>query len=68
MNSSSRSQGLPDNLLLPTDPIQAHANLPGLDKTLQDEAVENLRRWYRTKYLFLDLCRSIIRERDFVRN
>ena len=60
--------GLPDSLLLPTDPIQAHANLPGLDKTLQDEAVENLRRWYRDEYLFLDLCRSIIRERDFVRN
>ncbi len=60
--------GLPVNLLLPTDPIQAHANQPGLDKTLQNDAVENLRRWYAGDFLFLDLCRSIIHERPSIRS
>ncbi len=59
---------LPDNLLLPTDPIQAHVKQPGLDKTLQKEAVENLRRWYAREFLFLDLCHSIIHDRPSIRS
>lgn len=59
---------LPNCLLLPEDPILAHANLPGLDKTLQDDAVKNLRRWYAEDFLFLDLCHKILRVNSSIRS
>jgi hypothetical protein len=38
--------GLPQSLTLPDDDVLAHRNPSHLDKTLDDRALENLKRWY----------------------
>ena len=58
---------LPKTLILPTDDVQAHIAPGHLERTLQDVAVRNLRRWYQEDFRFLDLCDRVIRERPLVR-
>lgn len=58
---------LPRRVELPTNPIHAHRNPPDTDKTLTQEAIENLNRWYRADFEFLALCQSMIRERPELR-
>lgn len=44
---------------LPTDDVRAHRTPVIADRRLTDVAVENLRRWYRRDYDFLDLCNRL---------
>ena len=59
--------GLPRHLALPGDDVQAHVNPRGLDRTLRDEAVANLHRWYAADFRFVDLCHELIQENPWIR-
>lgn len=54
---------LPQNVKLPTDDVLAHRSPQDLDKTLTDEAIENLKKWYREDIKFIALCERIIEKR-----
>ena len=60
--------GLPENAKLPDDDIRAHRNPTGLDRTLSEEAIMNLKEWYKHDYEFIDLCREVIREHPAIRD
>lgn len=55
---------LPDSVELPNDDIQAHRNPENLDRTLKNEAIENLRHWYNDEFKFISLVRKIIEHHD----
>ena len=50
--------GLPDTLALPEDDFHAHRSPANLDRTLDEEAVRNIRRWYAADFKFVELCRA----------
>ena len=52
--------GLPDSVKLPDSDLHAHRTPRHLDKTLEDEAAENIRRWYEDDYRFLRLCKELV--------
>ena len=49
---------LSEEISLPTDPVKAHRNPGNLDYALDDEATENLRKWYRRDQEFIEFCRK----------
>ena len=51
--------GLPTEIRLPEDPVRAHRSPPDEDKTLEPEAIHNLREWYREDYELYKLCLEI---------
>lgn len=51
--------GLPAETALPEDDVESHRNPPGLDTSLESEAIENLRSWYREDYRFAALCEEL---------
>jgi hypothetical protein len=51
--------GLPWDIQLPADDITAHRNPDNLDKKLDAQAIENLRRWYAADMRLYELCRRI---------
>lgn len=51
--------GLTYRVQLPTDDVTAHRIPNNLDKKLDAEAIENLRRWYAADFRFYALCRRI---------
>jgi hypothetical protein len=51
--------GLPDSTRLPTDELRAHRSPADVDRTLSDEAIANLQRWYARDYAFLDFCAGL---------
>lgn len=53
---------LPDRAQLPNDDIIAHRNPKNLDQTLEDEAIANLKNWYKDDFAFISLCKKIILE------
>ena len=55
---------MPENAQLPNDEIDTHRNPEGLDKALTDEAVENLKKWYKDDFEFIALCEEVVRERQ----
>ncbi len=59
--------GLPENAELPNDDILAHRNPTGLDKTLTNEAIENLKKWYKDDFKFIALYEEVIREHPALR-
>ena len=63
-----RKLGLPAGVTLPTGEVEAHRNPPGLDTTLGEESVANLRRWYAEDYRFLALCDRILHENSAIRS
>ena len=50
--------GLPQELELPDDDVLTHRSPANLDRRLDDEAADNLRRWYAADFRFLELCRA----------
>jgi hypothetical protein len=52
-------------LELPNDDIAAHRNPADADRTLSDEAVNNLTHWYRQEFAAIDLCRAIAKRQGF---
>jgi Sulfotransferase family len=48
--------GLPQDLELPTDPVAAHRGDASVDTSLDEPALEILRRWYRADYRLLGIC------------
>jgi len=46
--------GLPRDIELPKDPMKAHKNPPNIDKSLDKDAIENLRKWYAHDYELYD--------------
>ncbi len=44
---------------LPDDDIQAHRNPGDLDNSLENDAIKNLKHWYKKEYEFLALCKSL---------
>ena len=54
-----RILNLPDGVTLPDDEVAAHRNPTGVDKRLDDQAIRNLKAWYRRDYQFLELCQKI---------
>ncbi len=59
--------GLPDDLRLPDDDIIAHRNPSGLDTTLADGAIENLKEWYARDFAFVSLCEEVISQQPALR-
>ncbi len=51
--------GISDQIELPIDDIKAHKNPKGVDKSLEDIAIKNLRKWYKIEYQFIELCKNI---------
>jgi hypothetical protein len=43
------------NAVLPEDPVLKHKNPSDVDKTLSEEALKNLKRWYQADYDFITL-------------
>jgi hypothetical protein len=56
--------GLPDTAVLPDDDVIAHRNPGDLDRTLGDEAIASLERWYEDDYQFMQLCKELIAEEN----
>jgi hypothetical protein len=54
--------GLPAGVVLPDDDVLAHRSPANLDKSLEDGAVENLRRWYKDDFRLVSMCRDIVRQ------
>lgn len=52
--------GLPENAELPADDVQAHRSPRQLDEPLDDEAVANLKQWYKDDFQFVALCKQFI--------
>ena len=50
--------GLPQCVCLPTDDVLAHRTPAHLAKTLDDQAVENLRHWYVEDIKFYVQCKD----------
>jgi hypothetical protein len=50
---------LPAGIALPKDDVESHRDPTGLDRTLEDVAIENLRSWYREDYRFAALCEEL---------
>jgi len=55
-NKLKKKLGIPEDAALPTDDTKAHRNPSNLDTRLSDEAVNNLKAWYRSDYEFIDFC------------
>jgi len=55
--------GLPADMKLPADDVQAHRNPAHLDRKLDDRAVSNLNEWYKDDFKFIRLCESLIEHR-----
>lgn len=58
---------LPDHAELPDDEIISHRSPPGLDKTLRDQAIENLKKWYEKDFEFVRLCEEVLQQRSALR-
>jgi hypothetical protein len=52
--------GLPRDLELPTDATLTFKGPPDVDRTLDERARDNLRRWYRDEYRFVALCKDVL--------
>lgn len=51
---------LPKDTKLPSGEASAHRNPASLDRTLTDEAIENLKQWYKDDFRFILLCQEVI--------
>lgn len=51
--------GIPYHVQLPNDDINAHRNPKGVDKSLEEAAVENLKKWYIKESQFIALCKTL---------
>lgn len=54
--------GIPD-AALPADDLRAHRNPERLDRRLSERAEANLRTWYTRDFEFIELCRTVVRDR-----
>lgn len=52
--------GLSEDAELPSDDVRAHRSPKNVDKRLDDEAEENLKRWYIDDFRFNVLCKQLI--------
>jgi hypothetical protein len=52
--------GIAVDLRLPDGDVEAHRTPSNLDVRLDQEAVENLRRWYADEYKFVELCKRVM--------
>jgi len=59
--------GLPEEVQLPSDHVQSHKSPSGVDRSLSDEAIRNLKVWYERDYELIALCERIIREHPEMR-
>lgn len=50
--------GIPENIPLPSDDVQAHRNPVDMDSGLEEEAISNLKKWYAGDYDFINLCKQ----------
>ena len=55
--------GLPADMKLPADDVQAHRNPAHLDRKLDEHAVSNLNEWYKDDFKFIRLCEALIEHR-----
>ena len=55
----SSKLGLPETAALPSDNVKAHKTPAHVDRSLSDEAVANLKSWYRADYRYIELCREL---------
>lgn len=55
----SRLLGLEGRVRLPGDEVAAHRTPRRFPRSLSDEAVENLQRWYQRDYDLIALCREL---------
>ncbi len=54
--------GLPEEAELPRDEVKAHKNPAGLDTFLENEAIQNLKKWYAADYDFYAVCKEYARQ------
>ncbi|MDD5275273.1 MAG: sulfotransferase family 2 domain-containing protein [Methylovulum sp.] len=50
-----------DGIDLPDNDVEAHRNPANLDKALDPVAIENLQQWYKKDYLFIKICKEIVK-------
>jgi hypothetical protein len=50
---------LPEDVSLPEDDVAAHRNPGHVDKSLDAQAIRNLKIWYARDYQFLGICRDV---------
>ena len=51
--------GIPKHIKLPKDDVKAHKNPTSLDKSLNDAAKANLKKWYERDFEFLELLKNL---------
>jgi hypothetical protein len=56
--------GLPESVKLPSDDVQSHRNPAHVNKALEDEAVANLKNWYKDDFQFISLCKQFMEDQD----
>lgn len=54
--------GLPESAALPSDDVQSHRNPKNVDKFLEDEAIINLKNWYKDDFSFVKICENLIKD------
>ncbi len=57
-----RILNLPPDIELPRDEVLSHRNPAHLDRRLDEEAIRNLKIWYREDYALLEVCKEIAAE------
>jgi len=55
---------LPEEATLPTDEINTHRNPLDVDKSLDMDSIENLKKWYEKDYHFIDICKNNLKDID----
>lgn len=51
---------IPENNNLPTDEVSAHRNPKDVDKSMDDQGVAALEKWYSEDIKFISLCREMM--------
>lgn len=54
--------GLPESAHLPSDEVLSHTNPEQIDKTLENDALANLKHWYKDDYRFIALCQEFVKK------
>lgn len=52
--------GIPEEINLPTDDTTAHRNPNNVDKSIDENGIEALKKWYLEDTKFIELCKEIM--------
>ncbi|MCP3852506.1 MAG: sulfotransferase family 2 domain-containing protein, partial [Gammaproteobacteria bacterium] len=52
--------GIPEEINLPVDDVAAHKNPKNVDKSIDENGIEALKKWYSEDAKFIELCKEIM--------